>query len=157
MTGGSLAIRARWREVLLDTGRVSSPTEGQPIEIRLMNEYGGGMPLWDVADLDDEWWSELLTGELESDLEKFADRWSATVPDEIFDDRFDHLPVVPRVIDAARAVRRLLRPAERRALAVEMTALRAQGEELRNRLQAELGDGYRVTYVHWHPAERRGS
>lgn len=138
---------------------MESPDEGLPIEIDLMNEYGGGMPLWDRTDredLDDEWWSELLSRDLQTDLQAFADRWQAAVPDEISDDRFDHLPLVPLVVDAARAVRRLFRPAERRALAVELSALRAQGEELRDRLQAELGDEYRVSYVHWHPAEAAG-
>ncbi|WP_222593349.1 hypothetical protein [Aeromicrobium flavum] len=120
----------------------------EQIQIDLMNEYCVDMPLWDrEGSADDGWWGPLLSVELKSDLRSFQERWEAAVPEEVFDDRFDDLPFVQMVVDAGRAVRRFFHPAERRAVAREAAAIEAQGELLRDRLQQELGNRYRVTYV----------
>lgn len=116
-------------------------------EIRLMNEYTVTMPLRDdEGQTDDE---ELgLSEALRSDLASFASRWESSIPPDVYDDRFDHLPVVRSLVDAGRTLRRLLKPAQRRAVKAEYAEMRRLGEGLRDRLQNELGDGYRVTYQH---------
>ncbi len=111
-----------------------------------MNEYGATMPLWgpeghtDGEELD-------LSDELRADLEAFAERWDAWIPREVTDDRWDGVPVMSTLVRLKYATHRLLHPGEQRAAAAEDAAMRVLGEELRDRLQDELGPGYRVTYV----------
>lgn len=112
-----------------------------------MNDHSVDFPLWGQVDFDDEALADLLSDDLNADLRAFARRWEAAVPDWVFDDRFDHLPLVPSLMDAGRAVRRLMNPAARRAAEREDAAIRAEGERLRERVQDELGPAYVVSYV----------
>ncbi|MCL3818353.1 hypothetical protein [Aeromicrobium wangtongii] len=117
------------------------------IHIRLMNEYGGGLPLWpDDIDFDVD---ELhLSDSLTSDLEAFAARWDASISPEVYDDRWDGVPVMQSLVRARYALGRLLHPSRERAAAAEHDEMRRIGAELRDRLEQELGPAYRVTYVH---------
>ena len=112
-----------------------------------MNDYGADVPLWtDDGQTNGE---ELgLSEALLVDLAAFARRWEASVPPEVFDDRFDGVPILRSLVDVRYSLRRLLRPARRRAAAAEDRELRRLGEELRVRLDLELGDAYDVTYQH---------
>jgi hypothetical protein len=115
--------------------------------IRLMNEYSVTIPLWDDEGQTDG--NELgLSDALRADLTSFARRWEATIPVETFDDRFDDVPVTRSVIDAWRLLRRIANPAGRRAARAEDVELRSLGEDLRGRLEHELGGRYRVIYQH---------
>lgn len=126
---------------------MSERAGGGPIEIRLMNEYSVGMPLWDSEGLMDG--DELeLSDALRADLESFADRWQALVPDEVADDRWDGIPVMSSLVSARYSLQRILNPAAQRDAAAEDAEMRVLGEELRGRLQRELGSDYRVTYRH---------
>lgn len=111
-----------------------------------MNDYGA-FCLW-----DDEGGTDAealgLTAGLAADLEAFAQRWDESIPADVFDDRFDHLPVVRSVVDGLRAVRWRLDHERRRAAETEDDAIRVLGEELAVRVQDELGPGYRVRYLH---------
>jgi hypothetical protein len=121
--------------------------EDDRIHIRLMNEYGGGLPLWpddldtDVDDLD-------LSDSLRADLEAFVERWDASIPPEVYDDRWDGVPVMQSLVRMRYALGRLLHPARERAAVVEDEQMRRIGADLRDRLEHELGPRYRVTYVH---------
>lgn len=116
------------------------------IHIRLMNDYSAEMPLWDHEGHTDG--SDLpISDGLRADLEAFAARWDAAVPREVTDDRWDGVPVMSDLVRLRYALHRLLHPAEQRAARAEDEAMRALGEELRVRLQEELGDQYVVTYV----------
>lgn len=117
------------------------------IHIRLMNEFGGGLPLWpddidaDVDDLD-------LSESLLSDLAAFVDRWDASIPPEVYDDRWVGVPIMQQLVGARYTLGRLLHPSRKRAAVAEDEEMRGIGEELRTRLERELGPSYRVTYVH---------
>jgi len=112
-----------------------------------MNEYSASMPLWDDEGHTDG--EDLRLSEaLRSDLGTFASRWNSSIRAEVYDDRFDHIPVLMRLVDALRSLRRLANPAERRAAEAADAELRNLGEELRDRLQDELGASYHVTYRH---------
>lgn len=118
----------------------------EPVEIVLMNEYGG-QTLWDdEGGMDPD--KLALSDDLRADLEAFADRWDANVPAEVYDDRWDGVPVMMQLVDLKYALRRKLNPAARRRAEIEDAEMRVLGEQLRVRLQDELGDGYRVTYAH---------
>jgi hypothetical protein len=121
-----------------------------PLNIRLMNEYGYGPPLWpDVLDdVDPEDLFDGLSKSLQADLMAFVNRWDANVSPEVYDDRWDGVPVMMQLVAARYALGRLLHPGRERAAVVEDQEMRRIGEELRVRLQQELGPGYRVTYVH---------
>jgi len=117
-------------------------------EIRLMNEYGGGMPLWDDEGQTDG--DELgLSDALRADILAFSKRWESSISPEVFDDRWDGNPLMSRLTSARYAMQRLLHPGARRAALVERDDMRRLGEQLRDRLQHELGDGYQVTYHHF--------
>ena len=118
---------------------------GTPVHLRLMNEYSVDMPLWDdTGHVGDDGLD--LSDELRADLAAFAERWEAAVPDEVFDDRWDGVPVMARLVSARYAVRRLLDPAGRRRAVAEDAAMARLGEQLRARLADELGPAYVVTY-----------
>lgn len=89
-----------------------------------------------------------LSSTLTVDLGAFAERWEASRPTNQYDDRFDHLPVIRSIADGLRAVRHQVDREGRRAAEVEDEAIRAQGEQLAQRVQAKLGPRYRVTYQH---------
>ena len=120
---------------------------GEVVGLRVMNEYGGGLPLWpddvdtDVDELD-------LTAGLRADLMDFAVRWDAAVPPEIYDDRWDGVPVMQSLVSAKYALGRRLHPARERAAARENEEMRLLGESLAVRVQQELGPRFEVTYVH---------
>jgi hypothetical protein len=115
--------------------------------IRLMNDYGVTIPLWDHEGQTDG--EELgLSDALRSDLTSFAQRWERSIPDEVFDDRFDGVPVMGSLVVGWHRLRRLAHGSGRRATEAEDAALRILGEDLRSRLQHELGSSYRVTYQH---------
>lgn len=117
------------------------------MKVRLMNEYSVTLPLWDDEGLMDG--DELeLSDALRADLESFASRWEASISDEAFDDRWDGVPVMRWLVSARHSLQRMLNPAAQRDAAAEDTAMRILGEELRDRLQQELGSGYRVIYRH---------
>ncbi|MCL8249766.1 hypothetical protein AERO_00075 [Aeromicrobium fastidiosum] len=120
----------------------SNPS-GDLIHIRVMNEYGGGLPLWpdDVDDLD-------LSDGLRADLMAFADRWDAAIDPEVTDDRWDGVPVMQTLVGAKYSLGRLLHPARERSAEAEHEDMRRTGEALAVRVQDELGPAYRVTYVH---------
>ena len=126
---------------------VSRRADDERISIRLMNEYSAEIPLWtDEGHTDGE---ELgLSDALRSDLASFANRWEASIPDEASDDRFDGVPIMRWLVDARYSLRRFMNPAGRRAVAAEDRELRRLGEELRSRLERELGKRYHVTYQH---------
>src|SRR5689334_13415525 len=113
-----------------------------------MNEYGGGMPLWDDEGQTDG--DELgLSEALRADLQAFSARWESSIPAEVFDDRWDGNPLMSRLTDARHAVHRLTHPGARRGAVAEDAEMRRIGEQLRDRVQHELGSGYRVTYHHY--------
>ncbi len=112
-----------------------------------MNEYGAEMPLWDGDGHTDGQALDLSDG-LRADLCAFDARWDAAAPEATFDDRFDHVPWLRTLVDAARSVRHLMRPGARRDAAVEDAWMRQEGERLRGRLQSELGERFAVTYKH---------
>ena len=118
-----------------------------PIDIRLMNEYGVEMPLWGVDGLMDGDELELSDG-LRADLESFADRWEASISPEVSDDRWDDVPVMRSLVRARYSLQSRLNPSAQRDAANEDAEMLALGEELRSRLQEELGSDYRVTYRH---------
>ena len=89
-----------------------------------------------------------LSDSLRSDLQSFAIRWEASIPGEIFDDRWDGNRLMSRLVAAKYALRRLASLSRRRAEAAECAEMSRIGEELRIRLELELGDAYRVTYRH---------
>lgn len=126
---------------------VNKQSDDGHIRIRLMNEYGARIPLWaDDGQTDGE---ELaLSDSLRADLATFAARWEANVPDEVSDDRFDAVPVLRSLASMRYSLRRFMHPKRRRDAGVEEQDMRRVGEDLRNRLQHELGDGYIVTYRH---------
>jgi hypothetical protein len=117
------------------------------VHIRLMNEYGGGLPLWpDDPDFDTD---ELeISNQLRSDLLAFSDRWNESVDPEVTDDRWDGVAVMQQLVRVRYALDRLAHPARQRARAAEYKEMRRIGEALRARLEAELGPTYRVTYLH---------
>ena len=121
---------------------------GEVIDIRVMNEYGEGLPLWaddievDIDELD-------LSAGLRDDLMAFAERWSAAVPAEVADDRWDGVPVMRSLVTAKYALGRRLHPARERAVEAEGEEMRRIGERLAVRVQEELGPRFRVTYVHF--------
>ncbi|WP_445256614.1 hypothetical protein [Nocardioides aurantiacus] len=118
----------------------------EPIQLQLANEHGADPPLWDRSGHIGAEGLGLSEG-LSSDLSAFAARWEAAVAREVVDDRYDGVPVVQRLVGARYDFLRS-RPAERRRRESEDRALRELGESLRERLQHELGDRYRVTYEH---------
>lgn len=136
----------RNRLVLQNRSR-SERADGRPIEIRLMNEYGGGMPLWDDEGQTDGDGLQ-LSDALRAELLAFSDRWQASIPREVTDDRWDGNPFMSRLVSARYALQRLLHPAERRAAAKEDAQMRKLGQILRDRMQHELGSDYHVTYRH---------
>lgn len=117
------------------------------IHIRLMNNYSAKIPLWaDSGHTDGE---ELGISEaLRSDLASFARRWEASISDDVSDDRWDGVPVMSSLVSARYALRRRLKPGQRRAVELEDAEMQRIGEELRLRLESELGSHYRVTYHH---------
>ena len=115
--------------------------------IRVMNEYGGGLPLW-PDDIDTEVDDLDLSAGLRADLMAFADRWEAAVPAEVYEDRWVGVPVMESLVRAKYAVGRRLHPARERAARDEDEQMRRTGESLAVRLQQELGAGFDVTYVH---------
>ncbi|MFC5676584.1 hypothetical protein [Aeromicrobium endophyticum] len=120
---------------------------GDVIGIRVMNEYGGGLPLWpDDVDTDVE--ALDLSAGLRTDLMAFADRWDAAIPPEVYDDRWDGVPVMQLLVRAKYALGRRLHPARERAVKAEDEAIRRTGESLAVRVQQELGPGFDVAYVH---------
>lgn len=127
---------------------MSQGNEDSRIHILLANEYCVDFPLWpDDDEIDVE--NLGLSDALSSDLRAFAARWEAAVPAEIFDDRWDGVPVMQQLVDVRYALQRLLNPAGRRQAKAEDEAMQARGEDLRTRLERELGPGYRVTYQHF--------
>lgn len=121
--------------------------DGRPIEIRLMNEYGGGIPLWESGEQTDG--DELgLSDALRADLQAFSDRWQSSIPSEVTDDRWDDNRLMSRLVSARYALRRLLEPSARRAAATEDAEMRVLGQVLRDRIQQELGSDYNVVYRH---------
>lgn len=125
------------------------PTDAEDgrIHICLMNEYGGGLPLW-PENIDTEIDDLVLSGSLIADLETFVTRWNAAIPPEVSDDRWDGVPIMQSLVAARYALGQLLHPARERAAEAESEEMRRIGEDLRIRLERELGPGYRVTYVH---------
>lgn len=130
---------------------MSERSDGGPIEIRLMNEYSVEMPLWDDEGLmaDDEL---DLSDALRADLMSFARRWADSIPSDVFDDRWEGdtimSSIMSSIMSARYALPRLLNPFARRRAVAEDLKMRRLGAELRDRLQLELGSGYRVTYRH---------
>ncbi|MEO6472465.1 MAG: hypothetical protein ABIR57_10995 [Aeromicrobium sp.] len=126
---------------------MSERAGGGPIEIRLMNEYGARMPLWDDEGQTDG--EELeLSDALRADLQSFANRWEASVPDDVTDDRWDGVPVMSSLVSARYSLQRMLNPTAHRDPAAEDAEMLVLGEGLRSRLEHELGHNYRVTYRH---------
>lgn len=117
------------------------------IHIRLMNEYGGGLPLW-PEDIDEDVDDLRLGDDLRAELMAFADRWDRSIPPEVYDDRWDGVPGMQQLVAAKYRADRLLHPARGRAAAQEDEDMRRIGEALAIRVQDELGPRYRVTYVH---------
>ena len=112
-----------------------------------MNEYDCELPLWpddletDVEELD-------LSDGMLYDLRAFAARWDAAISPEATDDRWDGVPIMRSLVSARYSLDRLVHPARQRAYAAEFEAMRRIGEDLRVRLERELGPDYRVTYHH---------
>ena len=124
-----------------------SENAARPIRIKLMNDYGAEIPLWDEEGHTDG--QELgLSESLVGDLAAFAERWEAAVPAEVYDDRYDGDPVKSRLVRMRYGLKRLVNPAERQARIAEHMTMAELGEGLRSRLQTELGPDYRVTYHH---------
>lgn len=117
------------------------------IRIRVMNEYGGGLPLW-PGDIDDDIDDLNLSDALRADLMAFVDRWDAAISPEVYDDRWDGVPVMQQLVSAKHALGRLLHPGRERAAETEHEEMRLIGEDLAVSVQRELGPAYRVTYVH---------
>jgi hypothetical protein len=117
------------------------------IYIRVMNEYGGGLPLW-PDDIDDDVNDLDLSEDLRADLMTFAERWDAAIDPEVTDDRWDGVPVMQTLVRAKYSMGRLLHPARERAAEAEYEDMRRTGEALAVRVQDELGSAYRVRYVH---------
>ena len=117
--------------------------------IELVNEYGVDFPVWDdeegLLDPDDL----DLTPALVADLRQFAALWQAGIPAEVYDDRFDGVPVLDALVRARHRLMRRLDPSRRPPPEASDEAMRARGKELAARLQAELGDGVVVTYHHF--------
>ena len=127
---------------------MSTSDRDEPTKLVLMNEYGGGMPLWDDEGQTDG--DELgLSDSLRADLQAFSTRWQSMIPDEVSDDRWDGNWVMSRVTSRRYALRRLLHPGARRARVAEDVEMRRIGEALRDRLQDELGSSHLVTYRHF--------
>lgn len=126
---------------------MSERAEDERINIRLMNEYGAEIPLWTDEGLTDG--EELgLSDALLSDLASFANRWEASISPEVFDDRWDGVPIMSSLVIARYSLHRLFHPAERREAKAEDAEMRRLGEDLRSRLEHELGSRYCVTYQH---------
>lgn len=117
------------------------------IELRLMNDYGAEIPLWGDNGQTDGYELD-LSDTLRSDLAVFASRWEASIPAEVYDDRWDGVPVVRSLVAVRHSLRRLVNPAGRRSERAEDAEMRRLGEALRGRLQDELGSRYNVTYQH---------
>jgi len=117
------------------------------IHIRVMNEYGGGLPLW-PDDIDDDVDDLDLGDDLRADLMAFADRWEAGIDPEVYDDRWTGVPVMQDLVRVRYALSRRLHPARERAAEAEHEDMRRIGEALAVRVQDELGPAYRVRYVH---------
>jgi hypothetical protein len=117
------------------------------IYIRVMNEYGCGLPLW-PDDIDDDVNDLDLSEDLRADLMTFAERWDAAIDPEVTDDRWDGVPVMQTLVRAKYSMGRLLHPARERAAEAEYEDMRRTGEALAVRVQDELGSAYRVRYVH---------
>lgn len=117
------------------------------IHIRVMNEYGGGLPLW-PEDIDVDIDDLHLNEDLRSVLMAFADRWEAAIDPEVADDRWTGVPVMQTLVSVKYSLGRLLHPARERASEAEHEDMRRTGEALAVRVQDELGPAYRVTYVH---------
>ncbi|TCI98837.1 hypothetical protein [Aeromicrobium sp. IC_218] len=119
-----------------------------PIEVRVMNDYGVEFPLWGHGGIGPEDPDEVgLSPQLTADLEALAARWEAHLGPGGSDDRFDRFPVLPALVDRWR--RR--RASADRAAAVqrweaEAAAIKGLGEHLARRVQDELGPRYAVTY-----------
>ena len=118
----------------------------EPREIRVMGEHGGGECLWGPEGLTDGEQLGLSAG-LRRDLVAFGDRWEANVPRSVTDDRWDGVPVMSRLVSLKYAVLDR-RPSVRRAAKAESAAMRALGESLAARVQAEVGPEFVVTYQH---------
>lgn len=119
-----------------------------PIEVRVMNDYGVEFPLWgsdgDIGPDDPE--DAGLSPELTADLHAFAARWEAHISPESTDDRWDGIPVVRSVVERARALRTWADRDGRRQWEAEAAAMAELGEQLARRVQDELGPRYAVTY-----------
>jgi hypothetical protein len=85
---------------------------------------------------------------LRADLESFADRWEAAIAAEVYDDRYDGVPIMQSLVGGWYALKRIAHPADARKRRTEDARMREVGEKLRSRLQRELGPRYRVTYHH---------
>ena len=126
---------------------VTDVPDDDRIHIRLMNEHGGGLPLW-PDDIDEDADDLVLSGSLRAELLAFSDRWNASIPAEVTDDRWDGVPIMQQLVAARYALARRLNPARQRADEAEDREMRQTGEVLRLRLEQELGPRYRVTYQH---------
>lgn len=83
------------------------------IYIRVMNEYGGDLPLW-PDDIDDDVDDLDLSEGLRSDLMTFADRWDAAIDPEVTDDRWTGAPVMQTLVSATRWADSCIRPESER-------------------------------------------
>lgn len=126
---------------------MSERADDDVIELRLMNEYSVSVPLWDDYGHCGEEGLDLSPALL-AELRAFAERWESSVSPEVYDDRWDGVPVMQKLVSARYAWRRLIRPSQRRAAAREDEAMRELGAVLRDHVQRELGPRYRVTYLH---------
>ena len=71
------------------------------VHIRVMNEYGGGLPLW-PEDIDVEVDDLLAERVLTADLMTFGERWDAAIDPEVTDDRWTGVPVMQALVRQVR-------------------------------------------------------
>ncbi len=120
----------------------------RPIAITIANEYTVDFPLWDAEGLINEEDVD-ISEELRRDLVSFGRRWNDSVSLEVSDDRWDDEPFMRSLVRLRYAVPKRLNPLRRRRAVTEYAEMRKLGEDLRARLQEELGSGYHVTYRHF--------
>ncbi|TCI98838.1 hypothetical protein [Aeromicrobium sp. IC_218] len=117
------------------------------IEVRVMNEYGVDFPLWfDDEDGPDDPDEVELSPQLTQDLEAFAARWQAWDVPEVYEDRWDGVPIMQTLASWRWPLLRLLNPRRRSRDKAEAAAMHELGEQLARRVQDELGPRYAVTY-----------
>ncbi|MCX6405691.1 MAG: hypothetical protein NTV28_02100 [Propionibacteriales bacterium] len=118
----------------------------EPMEIRVMWDYGAGECLWgDEGGTDGEEFG--LSDGLRRDLRAFGDRCEANVPPQVYDDRWTGVFLMQTWVRWKYAISDLRTGAARQRRR-DFEELRRVGEDLARRVQEEVGPAYVVRYQH---------